>query len=238
MEQHITLTTWDGYTVYGTLTTVTDRSGFLIVFVHGLSGNQHEHQYFNAVSYFNNNGFDVLRFDFYPRVHNARPLRESSITTHVQDLETIVNHFASLYKKIILVGHSMWALVALKADMSHISSLIIWDPATPLHTIEEKNGIFDKPMDKYIFQWGIDIIISKEMVEEWRTIDIASLIDAIPLPCAFIFAWDLKKYHDWKSLLDASPKKYPVTIIDHSSHRFVEKGALQKLFEATLSYLQ
>lgn len=59
------ISAYDGHSIYGTLNSYGEKKNKLIVFVHGLSGNQHEHQYFNAVPFFCSRGYDVFRFDFY-----------------------------------------------------------------------------------------------------------------------------------------------------------------------------
>lgn len=60
MEKRIKLQTADNHIIYGTLNSVKSENSRLVIFVHGLTGNQNEHHYFNAVPFFTKNGFDTL----------------------------------------------------------------------------------------------------------------------------------------------------------------------------------
>jgi len=116
MREKIALKTQDNHKIFGTLD-LNDNS-VLLIFVHGFTGNKDEHHYFNAVPFFMKNNFDTFRFDFYARETNhARPLAESSITTHSQDLEVVIDHFKDKYDELILIGHSLGPLVILNTDL-------------------------------------------------------------------------------------------------------------------------
>ena len=52
MEQFLKLDTSDGHVIHGTLNSLESKKDKLIIFVHGLSGSQSEHHYFNAPAYF------------------------------------------------------------------------------------------------------------------------------------------------------------------------------------------
>ena len=68
-QQKIKLKTDDDHTIYGTLDSSKSKS--LLIFVHGITGGQNEHHYFNAVPFFTTKDFDTFRFDFYSREANA-----------------------------------------------------------------------------------------------------------------------------------------------------------------------
>jgi pimeloyl-ACP methyl ester carboxylesterase len=72
MQKELQFITVDNYTIYGTLDSAS--SDTLIIFIHGLTGNQYEHHYFNAVPFFNNHDYDTFRFDLYSKRKNARQL--------------------------------------------------------------------------------------------------------------------------------------------------------------------
>jgi len=237
MEQEIGIKTPDKHIVYGTLNVATGNNERLIVFVHGLSGNQYEHQYFNAVPFFNQHGFDVFRFDFYARKPNARPLVQSTITTHAADLRSVIDHFRGKYQNITVVGHSLGALAILYAPLPGVSNIVLWDPTTHFQDIKEKNGSFNANIDKYILHWGMDILLSKEMVQEWQTLNLDTLIKTLMVPCKFIFAGDRRKYNTWKPYLEEVKVKTETVIIEGATHCFNEEGTEQKLFEETLDWL-
>lgn len=237
MEHEIEIKTPDNHIIYGTLNSLPEDNENLIIFVHGLSGNQYEHHYFNAVSFFNKKGFNVFRFDFYAREPKARPLIQSTITTHAKDLESVIKHFQNKYKSIVVVGHSLGALAILNADLSRISKIVLWDPTTNFKDIKEKSGSFNADLDKYILHWGMDILLSKEMAEEWKKSNLNELIDKLTIPCKFVFAGDEGKYVLWKPFLEKIKVKNETAIVEGATHCFYEEGTEQKLFEETLKWL-
>lgn len=238
MEQEIEVKTPDNHVIYGTLNPLLKNNETLIIFVHGLSGNQYEHHYFNAVPFFNKKGFNVFRFDFYARKPKARPLNKSTITTHTEDLESVIKYFKNKYRNIVLVGHSLGVLAILNADLSDISRIVLWDPTTNFKDIKEKNGSFNADLGQYILHWGMDILVSKEMVEEWKKSNLNELVSKLKVPCKFVFAGDRIKYISWKPFLKKIETKNETAIVEGATHCFYEEGTEQKLFEETLSWLK
>lgn len=238
MEQKIEIKTPDNHLMYGTLNYLPENNATLIIFVHGLSGNQYEHHYFNAVQFFNEKSFNVFRFNFYAVELRARPLSKSTITTHAEDLESVIKHFKNRYTNIVLVGHSLGALAILNADLSEISKIVLWDPTTNLKDIKEKNGSFNADLGMYILHWGMDILISKEMVEEWKKSNLHKLASKLTVPCKFVFAGDRIKYALWKPFLEEIKVKNETAIVEGATHCFYEEGTEQKLFEETLDWLK
>jgi len=238
MEQKIQINTEDNHIIYGTLNALPGNDGTLIIFVHGLSGNQHEHHYFNAVPFFNKKGFGVFRFDFYCRKPKARSLSESTITMHAEDLELIIKHFRGKFRKIILIGHSLGALAILNADLSGISKIVLWDPTTGFKDIKEKNASFNAGLDKYILHWGKDILLGKQMIEEWKDSDLNDLVDRLTVPCKFIFAGGSGKYGQWEPFLEKLRVENKIAIVQGATHRFCEEGTEQELFEETYKWIK
>ena len=237
MRKDLVLETLDGYKIFGTLDF--NDNNTLLIFVHGFTGHKDEHHYFNAASFFIHNGFDTFRFDFYARRKiDARPLAESSISTHVKDLKVITDHFQDKYDRLILIGHSLGPLIILSTDLSNISKLVLWDPTTAFKSIKEKSATFDKGLDKYIFHWGIDFFVSKEMIEEWMSIDLNLLLEKLSVPCKIIFAGGYNKYDLWKPYLVKFKEKLEFTTIDGATHGFIEEGVEEKLFEETLKFIK
>lgn len=235
MREEIELKTADNHVIYGTLDL--NKSQTLLIFVHGISGNQYEHHYFNAVPFFTEKGFDTFRFDFYAHEPNARCMTESSITTHSEDLKSIIDTFKNKYGSLIVIGHSLGALVALNTDLSAVSRIVLWDPTTGFRSIEDKDGEYDANLDKYILHWGMDIIVGKQMIEEWKSLDLNLLSEKLSTPCKFIFAENSDKYVVWKTHLNRIKAKNESVVIEGASHGFIEEGVEQRLFEETLKWL-
>ncbi len=236
MREEIQLKTVDNHIIYGTLNSNNNQT--LLIFVHGFTGNQDEHHYFNAVPFFIEKSFDTFRFDFYSRKPKARPLSESSITSHSTDLKLIINTFKNKYEKLILIGHSFGALVILNTDLSNISKLVLWDPTTGFNNIEDKNGTYDSNLDKYILHWGMDFIVGKQMIEEWKSLNLNKLVERLTIPCKFIFAGNYNKHELWKPFLNQIKVKNESVIIEGATHGFIEEGTEQKLFEETFNWIK
>ncbi len=235
-EEKIQLPTSDGHVIFGTMNTAGNDA--VIIFVHGFTGHQNEHHYFNAVPFFLAHNFDTCRFDFYARGIKSRSLKNSSLTTHVQDLAVVITYCANQYKKLILVGHSLGPLVILQSDLSRISRIVLWDPTMPIHNPAEKNAVFNADLDKYIFEWGIDFIVSKEMVNEWMALDIQKCVKELSVPCKIIFAGNGDKYDVWQKYLPHFSVEHEHVVVDGATHCFIENGTEKKLFEETLQWIQ
>ena len=222
MRKKIEIYTKDDHVIFGTLDYNDNKR--LLIFVHGFTGSQDEHHYFNAVPFFIKNNFDTFRFDFYSReISRARSLSESSVTTHSQDLKSVIDNFKDKYSELVLIGHSFGSLVILSTDITDISKLVFWDPTTPFKDIKEKRATYDSSLDKYIFHWRMDFLISKQLVDEWMSLDLKFLTKKITAPCKFIFAGNANKYEMWKPYLSEIKVKNEHVILDGASHGFVEE---------------
>ncbi|MDP4000732.1 MAG: hypothetical protein Q8P83_00605 [bacterium] len=239
MEKRLTLKTEDNFTIYGTLNNSSVASSKLIIFVHGLTGSQNEHQYFNAVPFFTKQGFDTFRFDLYSRGDNARQLSNCSITIHAQDLTTVVNYFKDTYDQVFLVGHSLGVPVVLHTNLAPITKIILWDPTSGMKSLEEKKCVYNEKLEKYILNWGKEIILGQNMIDEWKkTSNLKALVDKITKPCKFVFAGNGNKYEAWKPYLKLIKVPYEFAVVSGATHIFLEEGTEKKLFDETLKWLQ
>jgi dienelactone hydrolase len=236
METIIKIPTTDGHTIYGTLNSTTKKDK-LIIFVHGLAGSQYEHHYFNAPSFFNK-AFDTFRFDFYPSEYPGRSLSECSITSHAKDLQTVIKHFAKKYKNIFLVGHSMGCATILQTNIDTVTKIVLWEPPKGMKTLKEERCAYIPSLNKYILSVGMDILISKEMVDEWKKLcdTKKQMMNNITVPCKFIFAGNSTNWNVWKPFVEDT--KHTHIIIAGASHCFYEEGTEQLLFKETLSFLK
>ena len=237
MQKEITLKTNDGHTIYGTLDSQ-EESKTLLIFVHGLTGHQNEHHYFNAVPFFTKEGFHTFRFNFYAEEDNARQSSDCSITTHVQDLEQVINHFTKKYDEIILIGHSLGPLVILSSDLSKVAKLVLWDPTSGFDKIEDKNGYYDSNLKKYVLRRGMEVILGEQMIEEWKKLNPKDLVGKITVPCKFIFSENCDKHEIWQPFLDQVKVEKDVVIIKNATHGFIEEGTELELFKETLKWLK
>lgn len=234
MEKQIHLKTKDGFTIYGHLNSAI-KTKKLIIFVHGLTGNQTEHHYNNAPKYFNDKGYDTFRFDLYSPRKNARQISEVSIKNHLDDLRQVVEYFKDTYSEINIISHSMGCYVVMKAGLENINKFIYWDPTKGMKSLEEKNAKYDEHLDKYILSWGLVIILSKEMVEDWKSAsNISEYFKEIQQNSYFIFAGAYNIKDEWLKYVES---KFSYKIVEGATHTFYEEGVLDELYEYTLNFL-
>ncbi|AHB41569.1 hypothetical protein P148_SR1C00001G0779 [candidate division SR1 bacterium RAAC1_SR1_1] len=224
MEKSLTLKTSDNHVIYGTLNSK-NKSDKLVIFVHGLGGNQNEHVFFNGARFFNNNGFDTFRFDLYPG-EKGRNLVDCGITTHTQDLEVVIQEFIGKYKEIYLVGHSLGGPTILLANIENIKKIILRDSVLDTKRLYDDEIKFDKERNLYTVNWGIDIIIGEKMVKEMKSIE--NLNPKLNEKYKIIYAEKTDLKNDFKANIEH-------TIIN-SSHCFNEEGIEETLFQETLNW--
>lgn len=237
MRKEIQLNTKDGYIIYGTLDSI-EKSKTLLIFVHGFTGHRNEHHYFNAATYFSEEGFDTFRFNFYGLGLNARSLTQISLTEHISDLKVVIDTFKDKYDDIILIGHSLGCIVILNVDLSDVSKIVLWDPSSRLKDLKAKKAEYNVHLDKYIFNLRLSIIVSKDLIDEWETVDISELAEKINVPCKFIFAGNYNKFDIWKPFLNKIKAANEYSIVEGASHLFTEEGVEQKLLKETLNYIK
>lgn len=234
-ETTITIPTLDKHIIYGTHIYPEQKQSALIIFVHGIMGSQHEQHYIRAPFYFCKRGFDIFRFDQYSRGDKARQLSECSITIHSQDLNEIIKYFKPQYEKIYIVGHSLGALVTLKADLDDVEKIILLDPSRGMRNIEEKGIIYDEEKDYYVAKKGIEILLGEEMIKEWREAsDLQPYIEKIKQPCKFIFAGNCDFKEGWLPLIGDMEH----VIIASAGHCFFEIGTTKQMFKEIYSFLK
>lgn len=242
MEKVVKIRTKGGFIIQGILTLASKKAvGKLVIFVHGLTGFKNEHIFYNGAAFFAKKGFDVFRFDLYPGGKGSRKLSRSTLKTHALDLNRVVKHFGK-YKKIFIVGHSLGGLTVLFADLKNISGIVLWDPSCNLKN--ELLGLADycrynKALKAFIMNWGVEVVIGREMYEEWKHVPHPKdLMRGINVPVEIINAGKgvLKKagreYFKWAK----RPKK--LLVINNAGHTFDEEGAEKKLLEGTLDWIR
>lgn len=107
MEKQLKLRTKDGHIIYGTLNFTSRKSDLLAIFVHGLTGHPNEHTFHGAAQQFPRKGVDVFRFALYTGEKEGRKMSDCTITTHAQDLDSVVSYYRKKYRKIAVIGHSL-----------------------------------------------------------------------------------------------------------------------------------
>ena len=235
MRKDMKIPTKDGFNIYGTLDSCESRR--LIIFIHGMTGNKDEHHYFNAASFFNKRGFDTFRFNFYSRKKDSRQLVDSTLTTHIDDLNAVIDKFTGDYDETILISHSFGGILVPNVELSKVSKIVFWDPSSGFNNLEDKSITYERSMDKYRLNWGKTILVNKLLIEQWMAVSVEELVDKVTVPCKFIFAGNNNKEDIWGPQLDKIKVPYKTSAIEGASHQFVEEGSEEKLFEETLKFI-
>ena len=241
MEKEIKIKTTDNHLIYGTLNEL-KKPDKLIIFVHGLTGDQNEHIFYNAVKFFPKRGYATFRFDLYSGEKKGRSLSKCTIKLHAQDLNRVIAYFKKRFKKVFLVGHSLGGATILVSDISKTTGVVLWDPSCNLG--EGLVGIdkyckYNRCLNAYIFQWGTEYIIGKKMYEEWKDFPgPKELMKKVHKPIKIICAGKGVLVKGGKEYFKYATKPKAFVIINQAYHNFDEEGIEEKLFQETLSWIK
>ncbi len=233
MEQHLHIPTDDGHQIYGVLNGGSEEK--LIIFVHGLTGNMNEHQFYNAARFFPEHGFSTFRFNLYSGKGDARTLTDCSLDTHVQDLNAVIAYFTDSYQYLYLVGHSFGGPAILYTDTKSVTSIVLWDPSyDPLAYLGDEIQ-YNEQLGQYILSWENEYIISSEMYDSWKQCG-EKLLALFSTPTKIICAGQDVLYKDWKNNSAHLPPETELALIKDAGHCFDEEGAEEQLFQETLNW--
>jgi len=232
MEEKVNIDTGDGHIIYGTLDRPAAATDKLVIFVHGITGSQKEHQFYDAARFFPANGYATYRFNLYSRDPGGRVLSDISLTTQSKDLDTVISHFKAKFGRLFLVGHSLGGPTIMWADIKLIQAIVLWDPSLtpPVETFR-----YVEPLKKYVAKWQFEFIISPEMIEEWKSA--RSLVPRITKPVRIIFAGNYSIKETWTNALAEIPAEHDSKTVEGASHGFDEEGAQAQLYIRTLEWL-
>ncbi len=230
-EEVLEIQTQKGHTITWTLNYEETKSEKLIIFVHGLAGNQNDHLFFNAAAFFPENWYTTYRFNLYS---TERPLSNLTLNDHYDDLNDILHYFKETYKNIYLVWHSLWGPVILGSNIQNIAAIALWDPTLNLISYAENYCSYNKKIDRYILQRDTEILLSKEMIQERKKLDtriLKNIIKPTKIICAGKFL--LKKH--WIDNQKEIKAQYEIYTIEEAGHCFHEIWTENKLYTETLN---
>jgi len=239
MEKKIKIKTKDDHLIYGTLNTPTKASSKLIIFVHGLTGDQDEHIFYNAAKFFPKKEFVTFRFDLYSGEKKGRSLSKTTIKIHAKDLDKVVDYFRNKFKKIFVVGHSMGGPTILLSKTKEMNGIILWDPSYDLAKDLARICKYNKCLNVYILNWGTEFIIGKRMYNEWRSFpDPRVLLQEIKAPIKIICAGKNFLVSGGRQYFKHANSPKAFIVIKNAGHTFDEVGAEEKLFSETLEWVK
>lgn len=236
MEKNVQIKTKDNHIIYGVLNSE-EKFNKLIIFVHGLTGHKNEHQFYNAARFFPNCGFATFRFDLYSGEKKGRVLSECSIKTHAEDLDQVISYFKGKYRDIYLVGHSLGGPSILWSSQKNIKSIVLWDPSLKLIERRGDDIKFYSIIDKFVINFGTESLLSKEMINQWRTLD-NNILGCFKVSTKIICAQKGILAKSWKKNLPKIKVKTDFYIIKNAGHCFDEEGVEEELFKDTLKWFE
>jgi dienelactone hydrolase len=239
-EKEFALTTPDNKKIYGVLTQSPIDTRKLMILSHGLTGHMGEHMHMEAKRFFSNNGYDVVRFNYYGPEDDARKLEETTLALHAQDLNHVCDHFRANYDKLFIAGHSYGGLTLVIAN-PQATALSFWDSSfTPFKGFVEREAKKLEGTPYYTIGWGKSVLISAAMYEEAREMDSKAdaLAKLIPTPSQVILAGDNSENPVRMALYEALTCPSQFEDIDRADHCFTHGDTLSLLFKHTLSWFE
>lgn len=231
MESSFFIPTTDGHRIYLTMDKVSN-SETLVIMVHGLSGSSQEHMFVNWAKFFNQHEYDVCRVDLYAEKEWARTMSETNISEHSDDLILVIKHFEHTYKKIFLIGHSLWWLVIMRKKLPDVQGAVLWDPSLYPSSKGVDSFIPDKNM--YLLDRWEDLYISPRMMQE-RTQDKTEMIAHYYIPTKVISAGRGTLKDQREPIKKDLQFPCEFVVIEWASHCFDEEGTEENLFKETLN---
>ncbi len=213
----------------------------LVMFVHGLTGDMNEHQFFNGARFFEKKEFSSFRFNLYSWQKDARKLHECTLTTHAFDLDLVIKYFRKKgVKKIFVAGHSYGGKTILMSDKKNFNAVVLWDPSHNLYPAfsDPSSLVYVKNLKGYIESndTSYGFLIGEKMVKEEKSYPWKEKIKEIKVPIKIICAEKGVLVRGCKLYYKFANKPKSLVIIKGANHCFDEEGAEKKLFQETVDW--
>lgn len=206
----------------------------LVIFVHGLTGDPNEHQFYNGARYLEKHGLSTFRYYLY----DSRPLRQATLKTHAADLDKVVAYFRKRGKrKIFAVGHSYGGPTILLSKQKDLDGAVLWDPSYKPGKGLSSILRYDKRLKAYRLRWYIEYLLGKRMIDVDLKIPWEDLGKDIVFPLKVVLAGKgvLRKSHRYAANAQG---KSDWEAIEGASHCFYEDGVAEKLYASTVKWFK
>ena len=237
-EEKFVVRASDGASIYGYINQALEqgRSQRLVVFSHGLTGSPKEYHFKQGQRYFNDAGFDVVRFAYYAAEPGARRLQDCTAQIHATDLNTICDHFRDRYDELYIVGHSYGGLTILFAPPV-AKAYSFWDSAfVPYDSLWRHGADYAPVLDRYVLHWSSDHLVGTAMVEEAKTLTAEkarALAGAIRVPSQVVIAGVDSEHLPRNGLFDALRCRKSQVSLAAADHEFTAGETVFDLLDAT-----
>lgn len=212
----------------------------MILMVHGLTGHMNEHIFFNGARYFDKRGISSLRVSLYSDSEDSstRCLTDCTLKTHAEDINAALSYLRKNgAKKVYVLGHSYGGPSIMLADQKLIDGYILLDASYKPDFIKMFGA---KKISKNLFKidWGVEFLVSRKMKDFSEHLDWDAMAKKITKPMLAIYAAKgiLKKSTAHYASIAQGPTK--LVGIPNATHCFDEPGTEEKLFNATIKWIQ
>ena len=206
----------------------------LVIFVHGLTGDPNEHQFYNGARYLEKHGFSTFRY----YVYDSRPLVKATLKTHAADFDAVVEYFRKRTKrKIFAVGHSYGGATILLAKEKDLDGAVLWDPSYKAGKGLSSLLKYDKRLSAYRLRWYVEYLIGKRMVDVDLATPWEDLGKDVTFPLKVVIAGN-GVLRQSRRYAENAQSKSAAEIVPGAGHNFNEDGTAEKLFVATVKWLK
>ncbi len=205
----------------------------LVIFVHGLTGDPNEHQFYNGARYLEQQGFSSFRYYLY----DSRPLRQATLKTHAADFDAVVAYFRKHGKrKIFAVGHSYGGTTILLSKDKDLDGAVLWDPSYKLALLRSRSK-YEPRLKAYRIRGYVDYLFGKRMVDVDANIPWEELGKDIAYPLKVITAGN-GVLRGSRRYAENAQGKSAHEVIRGAGHCFEEDGVAEKLYASTVRWLK
>lgn len=205
----------------------------LVIFVHGLTGDPNEHQFYNGARYLERRGFASFRYHLY----DSKPLRDATLKSHAADFDRVVAYFRKRSKrKLFAIGHSYGGATILFSKQKDIDGAVLWDP-THKPKFLKRLVRYSPALKAYLLRWQVESLVGIKMVDEAERTDWNKLGRDVTFPLKVITAEKGGTLTSRRYTKNAQgPTAYQM--IRGASHDFFEDGKSEQLFAATVRWFR
>lgn len=231
MEKKIKIKVSKKNYIYGQLSGSFHQPLFIIV--HGLPGSMDEDFCLNATRWFSKKGYATFRFNLYGAEKDSRQMMESTLETHATDIDAIVHYFRKKkFHKIFLAGHSYGGPSILLSRDQKFDGAVLWDPSYKISFTKAQKGApaikYIKDLRGYVMNWGVNLIIGKEMADEANTMKWDELTRNFHVPLKIIAAGDSSLVSGAKHYFKTANNPKDLTIIKNATHYFNDAEGMRE----------
>ena len=240
MEHSYAITAPGGYQVYGVYHDTDTPADYAVVQIHGLTGDMGSFSQLTMARFFARNGVPVFRFNQYSDLDGARKFHETTIRGHVEDTRHVVEYALTKgFKGVVLVGHSLGAVVAISAVTERVRGLLLWEPSGPPAERIREWETRDAGGAYSFLDWRTRVVLGENWIEDAKSFpDPVQRLSELSLPVKIIAGESggvLPYCERYRTSASVNPE---YVVLKNCGHVFLEEGAIERLGSESLSWLQ